>query len=302
MQFDPNYVSRLATAVTQSSAAESQLTNELSSGLRVTSLQVDPVAAASSSRIGSAIAQDDSYLQAATGKQSILQVTDSALGEVVSQLTSAVTLAVQGTNGTLNSSNLASIALQLTAIRDRMVSLANTSYAGVYLFGGSQGTTPPYSIANSTTPGVASTANYAGNDGVQTIQTPTGQTIQTNLPGKAVFGDASAGVFAALSQLIADFSGTSIGSTTAADSSALTAALTNVSSQRGILGSSLNQLQSSSAYFQTDVTNLTAQQSALVSSDTVSIATQLKSAETQHQALLSVMAALGSTNLFNYMK
>jgi flagellar hook-associated protein 3 FlgL len=47
---------------------------------------------------------------------------------------------------------------------------------------------------------------------------------------------------------------------------------------------------------------LAAQQQSLVSSDLTSIATQLKSAETQHQALLSVMASLGSSNLFNYMK
>jgi flagellar hook-associated protein 3 FlgL len=302
MQFDPNYVSHLATAVAQSSAAESQLTLELSSGLRVTSLQVDPVAAASSSRIGSAIARDDSYIQAAAGKQSILQVTDATLGEIVSQLTSAVTLAVQGSNGTLNTANTASIALQLTAIRDQMVSLANTSYAGVYLFSGSQGGTKPYSIAIPATPAAAATAVYAGDDGVQTIQTPTGQSIQTNLPGKAVFGDASSGVFAALNQLIADFTGGSPSGTAAADSSALTAALTSVSSQRSILGSSLSQLQSTSVYFQSDKATLTGQQAGLVSSDITTIATQLKSAETQHQALLSVMSALGSTNLFNYMK
>jgi flagellar hook-associated protein 3 FlgL len=302
MQFDPNYVSHLATAVAQSSAAESQLTLELSSGLRVTSLQVDPVAAAGSSRIGTAIARDDSYIQAAAGKQSILQVTDATLGEIVSQLTSAVTLAVQGSNGTMNTANTASIALQLTAIRDQMVSLANTSYAGVYLFSGSQGATKPYSIASSAAPGAAATAVYAGDDGVQTIQTPTGQSIQTNLPGKSVFGDASSGVFAALNQLIADFTGGSPASTAAADSSALTAALTGVSSQRSILGSSLSQLQSTSIYFQSDKATLTGQQAGLVSSDITTIATELKSAETQHQALLSVMAALGSSNLFNYMK
>ena len=38
MRVDPNYVSNLAAALDQSSSLEAKLTNELSSGLRVTSL------------------------------------------------------------------------------------------------------------------------------------------------------------------------------------------------------------------------------------------------------------------------
>src|SRR5437870_5522101 len=107
---------------------ESTLTTQLASGLRVASLQDDPGAVAKSALMGSAIARDDSYVQSASGKQALLQVTDSTLGEVVTQLTSAVTLAVQGNNGSLNSANLTSIAQQLTGIRDQVLSLANTSY------------------------------------------------------------------------------------------------------------------------------------------------------------------------------
>ena len=301
MQFDPNYMRHLATAVQQSSSVESELTTQLSSGLRVTSLGSDPVAVALSTRIGTSIARDDSYIQAASGKQSVLQVTDSALGEVVSQLTSAVALAVHGNSGVLNAADIAGIALQLAAIRDNVVSLANTSYSGTYLFAGSQGATKPYSVTNAASAGAPSTAVYAGDNGVQSIQTPTGQSIQTNLPGSAVFGSATSGVFAALNQLIAAFSG-GPSANAAADTGVLSAALSSVSSQRSVLNGALSQLQSTSAYVQSDRAGLAAQQQSLVSSDLTSLATQLKSAETQHQALLSVMASLGSSNLFNYMK
>jgi flagellar hook-associated protein 3 FlgL len=277
---------------------EANLTSQLSSGLRVTSLSDDPVAAAQASTIGSAIAQDDNYVQTASNESSMLQVTDSTLGEVVTNLTSAISLALQGSNGTLNSSNLSSVAQQLTGIRDQILSLANTSYQGSYLFAGSQGSTQPFTLDNSTTP---ATVVYSGDTNVQYVTTPAGQKIQVNVPGSSVFGSGTTGVLAALNQLISDFSGGTAASTSAADSAALSTALGQVSQQRSIVDTSLNRLQSTSTYVQTEETQLKAQQSSLVGSDTASVATQLKSAETQNEALMNVIAALGKNDLFSYM-
>ena len=295
LRVDPNYVNNLAAAIGQSSSAEDKLTTELSSGLRITSLADDPVAAAQSVLMTSSIARNDAYIQAASGESSMLQVTDSTLSEVVTQLTSALTLAVQGTNGTLNAANTVSIIQQLTGIRDQVLSLANTSYQGRYLFAGSQGTTRPFSLDTSTSP---ATASYAGDRIVQHIETPSGQQIQVNLPGSTIFGGTGSGVLGALNQLIANLSN---GIASSADSSALTAALGDLSEQRSVLDSSLSRLQSTSSYAQTEGSQLQAQQSALVSADTVSVATQLKSAEVQNQALLSVMSALQKLNLFDYI-
>jgi flagellar hook-associated protein 3 FlgL len=301
VRFDPNYLSSLATSIDQSSSVESNLTSQLSSGLRVTSLQDDPGAVANASMIGSAIARDDSYVQAASGTAAMLQVTDSTLGEVVTQVTSALALAVQGSNGTLNASNKAAVVQQLTGIRDQVLSLANTSYLGQHLFGGSQGSAAPFSLDTSTVP---ATTVYSGDSNMQSIETPTGQRIQVNVPGSAIFGGSGAGVLTALNQLIADISGGAPTATVTSDSSTLNASLAQVSSQRSILGSSLNRIQQTSTYTQTDESELKVQQGALVSADMASVATQLSSAETQHQALLSVMNALGSSNndLFSYMK
>src|SRR5277367_2401291 len=111
MRVDPNYITNLTAALDQSSSEEDALSSELSSGLRVSSLSDDPVAVAQSTLFGSSIAKDDSFVQTASGETSLLQVTDSTLGEVVTQVTSALSAAVAGNNGTtLNASDLASIA------------------------------------------------------------------------------------------------------------------------------------------------------------------------------------------------
>jgi len=298
LRVDPNYVNTLATAVDQSSNVENKLTGELSSGLRVSELQDDPVAVAQSARFASAIAKDDTYVQTASSETSKMQVADTTLGEVVTQLTTALSLAVQGNDGTLNAANRASVAQQLAGIRDQVLSLANTSYMGEYLFGGSQGATQPFTLDTSTTP---ATATYNGDTNLQYIETPSGQKIQTNMPGSGLFGGAT-GAFAALNQLIADVSGGASSATLTADTDALKGSISQVSSQRSVLDTSLSMVQTTSTYFQTQVAQLTVQQSSLVAADPASVASQLSSAETQHQALLSVMSAVGKTDLFDYLQ
>src|SRR3954453_19057131 len=117
MRADHTYVSFIAQALGNATKVSNDLASQLSSGLRVGSLSDDPTAAAQSLQLGNRIAQIDSYIQTASGETSMLQVTDSTLGEVVAQITSAISLAIQASNGTLNSSNLQAITQQVIGIR-----------------------------------------------------------------------------------------------------------------------------------------------------------------------------------------
>ena len=299
MRVDPNYVTNLAAAVDQSSNAENMLIGQLSSGLRVSSPADDPVAVAQSTLLGSAIAKDDTYVRTASGVVSRMQVADTTLGEVVTQLTSALSLAVQGNGGTLNAANLATVTQQLSGIRDQVLSLANTSYQGQYLFGGSQGSVQPFTLDTSTAP---ATTAYNGDALAQYVETPNGQKIQMNLPGASVFGTAGTGAFGALNQLIADLSGGAPAAAITADTEALGASLGQVSNQRSILDSSLGRVQATSLYTQTHEAQMKVQQNGLVAADAAEVATRLSSAETQHQALLSVMSAVQKTSLFDYLR
>jgi flagellar hook-associated protein 3 FlgL len=296
---DPNYITNLAGALNQSTSIEDTLTSELASGLSVATLQDNPTAVAQSTLLASSIAQDDTFVQTVSGESSLMQVADSTLGDVVTQITSALSLAVEGNNGTENSSNSATIAQQLSGIRDQVLSLANTSFQGQFLFGGSQGAVQPFSLDTSTSP---ATTNYAGDTQLQFVETPNGQQLQVNLPGSSVFGSGSSGVLGALNQLIADFSNSAPTASITTDTAALTTSLGQLSVQRSTLDSSLNRLQSTSTYIQTEEGQLQVAQSNLVSADPASVATQLSSAETQHQALLSVINTLGSEDLFSLMK
>jgi flagellar hook-associated protein 3 FlgL len=300
MQFNPNYVNGLVSSLGASTLAEQNLTSELSSGLAVSSLSDNPVAAGQATLLDSAIGQDDTFVQTAASTQSLMQVADSALGSVVTQLTSALSLAVEGNSGTESASNLTTLSQQLGSIRDQVVSLANSSYQGTYLFAGSQGNTQPYTVDTSTSP---ATTTYNGDSLVNTVTTPNGQQIQTGLAGSAVFSASGADVMTALNNLVADFASGAPSSTAASDIGALTNALSNVSQQRSVLDSSLSRIESAGTYAQTDATNQTAAVSALVSANPATVATQLSTAETQQQALTSVISALEKQqNLFDMMQ
>ena len=297
MRVDPNYISNLSATLSQSTLQEAQLTNELSSGLRVTQLGDDPVAAAQALQLGSAISRADTFVQTATRESGALQVADSTLGEVVTQLTSAISLATQGANGTLSASNRVAIVNQLQDIQKQILSLGNTSYLGTHLFSGSQGNTAPF-VQDPVTGAVT----YQGDAVQNTVQTPSGQPLVTSLTGSSVFQAAGGDVFGALSTVIADLTANAAGASSGVDTGALSAALANVSEQRSVLGSSANRLLATSTYTQAQETTLKAQQGTLVSSDYAAVATELKSAETQHSALISLIAALSKGSLFDYLK
>ena len=62
-------MSGLVASLNSSTLSEQKLTSELSSGLRVNSLSDDPVAAGQASMLGSAISQDDTFVQTAASTQ-----------------------------------------------------------------------------------------------------------------------------------------------------------------------------------------------------------------------------------------
>lgn len=199
MRVDPFYVVNLSSALDQTQTTQEQLSEELSSGLRVTSIGSDPVAAAQNVQLLNNIQQDDSFSQTTSLTQGMLQVTDSALGSVVTQLNQAISLATEANNGTLNASDLKSISNEIAGIRDEVLSLANSNYQGQYIFGGSQTGTAPFTLNNSTSP---ATVTYNGDSDVNTLVSPTGQSIQLNLPGDQVFTSAVANVFQTLNNLV----------------------------------------------------------------------------------------------------
>ncbi len=297
MRVNPFYISNLVSSLNDSQSSEQQLTAQLASGVRVNSLSDDPLAAGENVALLNQIQRDDSFTQTSSLVQGQLQVTDSALGSVVSQLTEAISLATGASNGTLNASDRQSIANQIAGIRDEVISLANTAYQGQYIFGGSQTASAPFTISGGMS---AATAVYHGDAVVNHLVTPNGQMIQLNAPGDQIFTAAgSNSVLGALNQLVADFASGEAGPGAVADTTALGTALNFVSQQRVVLDNSLTRLTAATDAASSEQMQLTAAQTNLMQADVAKVATQLSLAKTQQTALESVIAQLGAGSLFD---
>jgi len=293
MRVDPSYTSNLVSALDQSQLNEQQLTAELSSGVSITSLSQNPVASGENVLLLNQIQQDDSFTQSSSMVTSQLQVSDSTLGSVVSQLTQAISLATSANNGTMNASDVKSIGNQISGILDEVQSLANTNYEGQYIFAGGQTSTIPFTTSTVTSP---ATTTYNGDDDLNYLQAPNGQKIQLNVPGSQIFSAAGTNsVFGALNSLVADYSSGTVNTTQAVtDTEALGTALNFVSQQRVVVDNSITQLSAASDAITSQQTQLTTAQTNLMQADVATVSTQLSLSETQQTALEDVIAQLDS--------
>ncbi len=295
MRVDPNYVTNLVSSLDQSQANEQQLTAELSSGVSITALSQNPVASGENVLLLNQIQQDDSFTQSTSLVTGQLQVADSTLGSVVTQLTQAISLATSANNGTMNASDVKSIGNQISGILDEVQSLANTSYQGQYIFAGGQTSTTPFTTSTGASPAVTT---YNGDEDINYLETPNGQKIQLNVPGDQIFlGSGANSVFGALNSLVADYStGTVNTSQAVSDTEALGTALNFVSQQRVSIDNSITQLSTASEAVSSEQTQLTAAQTNLMQADVAKVSTQLSLSETQQTALEDVIAQLNSTS------
>ena len=298
MRVDPHYITNLVGSLDQTQLTEQKLTEELSSGVRFHSLSDDPISSGQNVLLLNQIQQDDSFTQSSSLVTGQMQVADSALGSVVSQLTQALSLAISANNGTMNGNNLKSIASQLTGILNEVEALANTSYEGQYVFAGGQTGTVPFSTSNATSPAVTS---YSGDGNINYLHTPNGQKIQLNVPGDQIFDGAGANsVFKTLNNLIADYaSGTINMAQATADTEALNTALNYVSQQRVTIDNSITQLGAAAEAVTNGKTQLMVAQTNLMQADIADVATRLSLTKTQQTALESVISQLGSGSLFD---
>jgi len=295
MRVDPFYAMNLVGSLNQAQANEQQLSSELSSGVCITSLSQNPVGAGQNVLLLNQIQQDDSFTQSSNVVTGQLQVADTALGSVVTNLTTAISLATRANNGTLNASDVKSIASQISGILNEVQSLANTNYQGRYIFAGGQTAAAPFATSTATSPSVT---KYSGDQGVNYLQSPNGQKIQLNVPGDQIFmGNGTSNVFATLNSLIADYSSGAVNTDQAVkDTLALGTALSYVSQQRVTIDNSMTQITSASEAVTNVQTQLTTAQTNLMQADLATVSTQLSLSKTQQTALISVIAQLNSAS------
>jgi flagellar hook-associated protein 3 FlgL len=267
----------------------------ISTGRRVNSPSDDPAATALEIQNNDLTSFNAGYLQNLTTINGQFSAADSALGSVVTSLQRAISLGVQGATSLLSDADRAALAQELTGIQSQIISLANTSYQGNYIFGGTATGAAPY-VANSTDP---SGVTYNGNDVVNQVAIGSGYQIDVNQPGSKIFSASSNNVFLALNNLIV-----AVQTNTNVDTaiSSLSSAAGYLSAQRVFYGNAMNQAASQTTYLNNAKLQLAQQQNSLVGVDLATAATNLSSAQADTQATLAAISKFSQMNLFDYLR
>ena len=125
-------------------------TQQVSTGLRVNQLSDDPAASANMVLSLAVSANVDTYTSNISSALPQMQTADSAISSIVTSLNTAVTLGTQGANGTNSAANKQATAAQVEGLLTDVVAQGNTSFQGVYIFGGTESSTPPFVAASTT--------------------------------------------------------------------------------------------------------------------------------------------------------
>jgi len=165
---------------------------QVSSGKRVTKPSDDPLAASDILRVKSEKSEDDQYLRNLTFARSKLQLSDVVLDSVEQMVERARIL---GQSSFSNPDQAAGYVTELEGLRDQIISAANTTYAGRFIFGGTITTQDPY-VKN-----LDSSVTYIGNSAGMPMQISRTVTVETQVPGTEIFS-GSVNIFDVMSGLV----------------------------------------------------------------------------------------------------
>jgi flagellar hook-associated protein 3 FlgL len=296
MRVNPNLVPDILAGLQQSQTTLNQALEQVSTGKSVNVPSDNPAAASEMVQNTIETANVDQYTQNVTGVLSQVQAASSALSSVESSLTQAISLGTEGANGTESTANQQAIASQVQGILNSVVTQANTSYEGSYLFGGTASSQQPYTADSSSPTGYT----YNGNSGQNSVAVGDSTNVQVNLPGSQIFSNSTTNVLGSLSALVTALQGgnsSAIGTAV----SGVTTALNYVSQQSIFYANADSQLNSQETYLQQETVNLSSQQTSLVGVNMAQAAINLSQAQTDNSAALAAAAKVLPDTLLNYL-
>jgi flagellar hook-associated protein 3 FlgL len=296
LRVNPDPAPDLLAAIALNRQNQSTALQQISTGRLVNQLADNPAAASQDTLNHVQSSLDDQFLRNISFLQSQGQSIDSTLSSVVQAVTQSISLAVEGANGTLSNADRQAVAEQVTGIRDQVLGLANQTFQGNYVFSGTATSTQPFVLDATQPDGV----RYNGNTNVNSIKISSGQTIAINVPGSQIFTNPAGDLLGALNGLITALQT----NTNIVDANTnLNQAFSLLTTQRVFYGNSLQQMQSTQTFLNTEKLQGAQAENSLVGVDMASAITNLEQAGVATNAILSATNQILTTlNLLTYLK
>jgi flagellar hook-associated protein 3 FlgL len=269
------------------------LSNEMSSGRKLSRPSDDPIGAQQSLAARSGLTRLTQYGNNVQSAQSQLQSVDSIADSFQLTLDKALQLTVQGLSGSTTATQRATLSSQINDITKQVMSLGNSAVAGQYLFAGTKTNTTPFTQSGGT-------VTYNGNTDPILTRIDDNTLVQTNVDGQDLFA-GSKDVFATLNTIQ---QGLTANDTTAIQNGLadLRAVIDHTNVVRGQVGATLDHLQSRANDIQQQNVQLTADKSKIEDANIVEVAVKSTQAQTALQASMAAGARLVNLSLLDFLK
>ena len=292
----------------QMSTVQSKLTQtqaQLAQGKQVINASDAPDQAATIQRLKSILNRQESYQSSLNTVKNRLQGEESTLQSVSDLLVRAKEVAVQGANDTLNPGDRKGLATEMKALRDQMLSLANTKDSNDnFLFAGSRVKQQAFAENSSGVP------VYRGDQTRMNVRVGEQRSIPINRTGTGAFvsvnrtdTDGTAigvGFFKVMDDLIAG-----LNNSKGADVSRGVGELDNlqlgVSLARAEVGTNLNVVDQQTSVIEDMMLNLKTTLSSIEDLDYASAITKMNQQMLSLEAAQSSFAKVSKLSLFNFI-
>lgn len=296
-------------ASSQMSNVQSNLTQtqaQLAQGKQIINASDAPNQAATIQRLKSILNKQDSYKSSLDTIKARLQGEDTTLQSVNDLLVRAKEVAVQGANDTLSAGDRKALGTEMQALRDQLLSLANTKDSnGNYLFSGSRVKQPAF----------VETANgspvYMGDQTRMNVRVGEQRSIPVNRTGTDAFVPVprtdtdgkvtGVGFFQSLDNLISGLNNSN-GNDIRRGVGELDTMQLGVSLAQAQIGTNLNVVDQQTSVLEDTTLNLKTTLSSIEDLDYASAITKMNQQMMSLEAAQASFAKVSQLNLFNYIK
>lgn len=269
--------------------------DQLSSGKTVSKPSDNPVYVSRIMRLQSMVVEQERYQKTMEDALSFVDNAESALGTVTGILNRARELAIFGANGTNDDNDRLALAAEVDELIDELLEVANSSFDGRYIFGGTKTEEPPFERTGDT-------INYSGNEGEMLWEVSRNVTIQVNIPGEKLFKFTDGDIFDALTSLKSALESGNTSELGGVCLDKVDKATNHVLSQRAVLGARSNRLAVAQDRIGESKLNLTELLSKLEDIDIAEATINFATARAVYNASLATGAQVIQPTLLDYLR
>lgn len=304
-------LSSLSGYIQESSSKYNKLSEEASSGRKVTTLSDEPTSTKTLMDINTQLDQLSGYLDTMKTTQTELDTVDSSLSSLTTIIQKATDLATEAANGTYNPSDLKNIQNQITEITKSVVDIANTQYDGNYIYAGAATSQKPYDITYDTTgniTGITYSGTPASGNYQRYVTISDGVSVPINTSGDQIFGSYSStdatkcsGVLNTLMTLNTAL-GTNNKTAISSTLTGLDTALNNTTAIQTKSAAISNRFELTQSNIDSTMTTLKSYRSDLRDADLSEVMSDLAVQQTALQASYKIFETVNGMSLLDYLR